>query len=107
MKIDDKCILYYPPIPRKFSLFPPRIPYTTLGRKQNVFTFEKCCENLNTRKNVQVIQMFHETFFGLESFRDDLYVRPDPRTVNINHVFLLKKDFSHIGYCQELHGEAE
>ena len=30
--------------------------------KQNVFTFEKCCEILNTRNNVEVIQMFHENF---------------------------------------------
>ena len=34
--------------------------------KQNVFTFEKWCENLNTRNNVEFIQMFHENFFDLK-----------------------------------------
>ena len=36
-----------------------------LYQKKNVFTFEKCCGILNTRKNVEVIQMFHEKFFYL------------------------------------------
>ena len=35
--------------------------------------------------------MFHEKFFGLESFLNDLYYIPDPKTVNINHVFQMKK----------------
>ena len=34
-------------------------------RKQNVCTFEKCCEILNTINNVEVIQMFHEKQFDL------------------------------------------
>ena len=34
-----------------------------LYRKKNVFTFEKCFEVLNTRNNVEVIQIFHEYFF--------------------------------------------
>ena len=29
--------------------------------KRNFFTFEKCCEILNTRNNVEVIQIFHES----------------------------------------------
>ena len=29
---------------------------------------------------------------------DDLYDRPDTKTVNINHVFQLKKDLEHISY---------
>ena len=41
--------------------------------KQNVFTFEKCYEIFNTRKNVKVIQMLHEKFFDLVSFLDNLY----------------------------------
>ena len=78
-----------------------------LYRKQNVITFEKCCEIFNTSRNVEDIQMFHEKFFDLESFLDDLYDRPDPKTVNITHVFRMKKELAHIGYCQEFHGEAE
>ena len=62
-----------------------------LYRKKNIFTFEKCCEILNNINNVEVIQMFHENFFDLESFLNDLYDRPDPKTVNINHVFQVKK----------------
>ena len=61
-----------------------------LYRKQNVFAFEKCCENLNTSNNVEVVQMFHETFFDLESFMNDLYNRTDPETVNVNHIFHVK-----------------
>ena len=34
--------------------------------------------------------MFHENFFGLESFLNDIYGIPDPKTVNINHVFQVK-----------------
>ena len=30
--------------------------------KKNVFTFEKCCEILNTKKNVEVIIMLHDFF---------------------------------------------
>ena len=78
-----------------------------LYRKQNVFAFEKCCENLNTSNNVEVIQMFHETFFDLESFMNDLYNRTDPKTANINNAFQLKKDSAHIGYCKEFHDKAE
>ena len=74
---------------------------------QNVFTFEKCCEVLNTSKNVEVIQIFHEKFFDFVSFMDDLYNRPDPKTFNINHVFHVKKGLAHIWYCQEFHSEAE
>ena len=62
-------------------------------RKQNVFTFEKCYEIFNTRNNVEVIQMFHENFFDLESFLDDLYDRPDPKIVNINHVLQVKRSW--------------
>ena len=78
-----------------------------LYRNQNVFTFEKWCENFNTSTNVEVIQMFHETFFDLESFLNDLYNRPDPKTVKFKHVFQVKKESSHIGYHQEFHGESE
>ena len=38
---------------------------------------------------------------------DDIYNRPDTKTVNINNVFQVKNDLSHIGYCQHLHGKAE
>ena len=51
--------------------------------------------------------MFHENFFDLESFLNDLYERPDPKTVNINHVFQVKKQSAGIVYRQEFHGEAE
>ena len=71
-----------------------------LYRKPNVFTFEKCYEILKTIKNVEVIQMFHENFFDLGSFLDDIYDRSDPKTVNINHVFQVKKESAHIGCCQ-------
>ena len=37
-------------------------------RNQNVLTFEKCCEVLNTIKNVEFIEMFHEKIFDLKSF---------------------------------------
>ena len=59
-------------------------------RKQNIFTFEKCCEILNARNNVEVIQMFHEIFFDLESLLNDFYDRPYLKTVNSNHVFQVK-----------------
>ena len=36
-----------------------------LYQKKYFFTFEKCCEILNTSKNNEVIQMFHENFFDL------------------------------------------
>ena len=78
-----------------------------LYQKQNVFTFEKYCGILNNKKNVEVIQTFNEKLFDLGSFLDDLYDRTDPKTVNINHVFQVKKDLAYIGYCQEFHGEAE
>ena len=41
------------------------------------------------------------------SFLDDLYDRPDPKTVNINHVFQVKKESAHIGYRQEFHGKSD
>ena len=71
------------------------------------FTFEKFCENLNARYNVEVIQMFHENFFDLESFLDDLYERPDPKTFNINHVFQVRIESEHVCYRQDFHVEAE
>ena len=58
-----------------------------LYRKQHVYTFEKCYKFFNTSKNVEVIQMFHEKVFDLESSRDDIYDIPDPKTVNINNLF--------------------
>ena len=39
--------------------------HKVLYRKQNVFTFDKCCEIFNTRKYFESIQMFHEKFFDL------------------------------------------
>ena len=36
-----------------------------LYQNQHVFIFENCCEILNTRNNVEVIQMSHEKFFDL------------------------------------------
>ena len=35
--------------------------------------------------------MFHEKLFDLESFLNDLYNRTDPKTINTNHVFQVKK----------------
>ena len=61
-----------------------------LHQKQNLFTFEKCCEILNVINNVEVIQMFHQNFFDLESILNDIYDRPDTKTVNINHVLHMK-----------------
>ena len=43
----------------------------------------------------------------MESFLNDLYDKTDPKTVNINHVFQVKKESAHIGYRQKFHGEAE
>ena len=83
------------------------ISLRALYQKKKFFTLERCCEILNTRNNVEVIQMFHEHFFDLVSFMDDLYDRTDPKIININHVFQVKKESAHIGYCQEFHGEAE
>ena len=37
-----------------------------LHREQNVGTFDKCCEILNTSNNAEVIQIFHENFFDWE-----------------------------------------
>ena len=51
--------------------------------------------------------MIHENFLYLESFLNELYNIPDPKTVNINHVFQVKKESAHIGYFQELHSEEE
>ena len=59
-------------------------------QKQNVFTFDKCCEILNTSINVEFIQMFHENFFVLELFMNDVYNIPDPKNVNINHILQVK-----------------
>ena len=56
-----------------------------LYRKQNVFTFENCCEILNTSNNFEVIKMFYQNFFDLKSFLNDLYGIPYPKTANINH----------------------
>ena len=78
-----------------------------LCRKQISLLFDKCCEIFNTRNNVEVIQIFHEKLFYLESFLNDLYNIPNPKTVNINHVFQVKKESAHIGYQQEFYGEAE
>ena len=68
--------------------------------KQTVFNFEKFCEILNTSKNIEIIQTFHEKLFDLASFLDDLYNIPDPKTVNINHVFQVKNESEKIGCCQ-------
>ena len=62
---------------------------------------------MNTINNNEVIQISHENFFDLELFLNGLYNRPDTKTVNINHVFQVKKELAHIGYHQEFHGEAE
>ena len=62
---------------------------------------------LNTINNVEFIQMFHENFFNLELFLDDIYDIPDPKTVNINNVFQMKEEWVHTGYSQYFHGEAE
>ena len=78
-----------------------------LYRKQNIFTFEKCCENLNTSNNVEFIQMPHENFSDLELFLNDICNIPDPKTVNINFILLVKKERTPIGYCQEFCGDAE
>ena len=59
--------------------------------KQNVFTFDKLYDILNNRNNVEVIKMFHENFFELGSLLNIIYDRPDPKTVNINHVSRKKK----------------
>ena len=69
-----------------------------LYQKQNVFSFEKWCETFNTRNNVEVIQMFHENFFNLESYLNDLYNIPDTKTVNINHVFQVGTHWLLLGF---------
>ena len=78
-----------------------------LYQNQNIFTFQKGCGTLNSTKNVEVIQIFHENFFDLVSFLDDIYGILDPKNVNINHFFQVKKDLACIGYHQEFHGEAD
>ena len=62
-----------------------------LYQKQNAVTFDDWCEILNTRNNIEVIQMFHEKFIDLETFINYLYDRPDPKTANINNVLQVKK----------------
>ena len=42
--------------------------------------------------------MFHENFFDLVSFLDDIYDTPDPKTVNTNHGLHVKKGSAHIVY---------
>ena len=79
---------------------------TLLHQKQNVYNFDKCCEISNTIINVEVIQISHLKI-DLASLLNDIYAIPDPKTVNINHVFQVKKYLAHIGYHQELHDEAE
>ena len=44
--------------------------------------------------------MFHENFFDLESLQNYLYDITDPKPVNINHIFQVKKESTHIGYRQ-------
>ena len=78
-----------------------------LYQKQNFFTFEKCCEILNGINNVEIILIFHENFFDMELFLNDIYDIPDPKTVNINHVLQVKKESAHIGYFQYFRGNAE
>ena len=51
--------------------------------------------------------MFHENFFDLVSFLDDIYDTPDPKTVNTNHGLHVKKGSAHIFYRLQFHGEAE
>ena len=77
-----------------------------LYQKQNVFTFENLCGILNTIKNAEVIQIFHERFFDLVSLLDYIYDRPYPKIFNVNHVFQVKNESARIGYCQDFHGEA-
>ena len=43
----------------------------------------------------------------MESLLNDFYDRPDPKTVNINHVFQVRIKSPHTGYRQGFHGEAE
>ena len=38
---------------------------------------------------------------------DDIYDIPDTKTVNINHVFQVRKESAHIFYNEEFHGEEE
>ena len=78
-----------------------------LYQKQNVFIFEKCCGIFNTRNNVEVIQLFHEKLFDLESLLNYIYDRHNPKNINANRVLQVKNKSTHIGYCQEFHGEAE
>ena len=51
--------------------------------------------------------MFHENFFDLESFLNDLYGRPNIITVKINNVFQVEKESAKNGYLQQLHCETE
>ena len=62
---------------------------------------------MNTSNNVEVIQTYHENFFDLESFLNDLYNITDTETVKINNLFQVKKKSSHIGYHQEFHDKVE
>ena len=78
-----------------------------LYRKKVFLTFEDWCEVLNSSNNVEVIQMYHEKFFDLELFLNDICNIPDPKTVNINLILLVKKERTPIGYCQEFCGDAE
>ena len=51
--------------------------------------------------------MFHDNFFDLVSFLYGLYDRLDTKTVNINHVFQVKKESTHIGYRRYFYREAD
>ena len=51
--------------------------------------------------------MFHEKLFHLESSLNNIYDRPDPKTVNNNHVFQSKLESEHICYCQDFHDGAD
>ena len=62
---------------------------------------------MNTSNNVEVIKIFHEKIFDLESFMDDIYDIPDTKNVNINHVLQVRKESEHVFYNEEFHGEEE
>ena len=103
----DRYFVFIYQVPQKYDRDRAFNSLRVLYWKQSDFTFDKCCENLNTSKNVEVIKMLHENFFDLGSFLNDLYYRPDTKTFNINNIFQFKKDLAHIGYRQDFYGEAE
>ena len=60
-------------------------------RKQMPLLLRSAVKILIPEIILKLFKCFTKNFFDLESFLNDVYDRPDSKTVNINHVFQMKK----------------